>query len=162
MTNKEKWANELIDIYMLGGSFAVDKCGVPHRCADYNCKECTFGKLKSERLSSNNCFAERKYWLDQEYSEPVYLSQLEHDILSALNPIWKYIIRDKDGQLSLFRDEPVRMPELYIWVCPLVYSGEKEQLVLSDMFKPNIFSMIKWVDPIPWTIEKLLSLPVKD
>lgn len=156
MTNKEKWANELIDMCTVVGSFAVDKCGVPHRCGGFDCKECAFW------TSTDKCMHNRKRWLDQEYSEPVYLSQLEHDILSALNPIWKYIIRDKDGQLSLFRDEPVRMPELCIWVCPLVYSGEKEQLVLSDMFNPNIFSMIKWVDPIPWTIEKLLSLPVKD
>lgn len=162
MTNKEKWANELIDMCITGGSFAVDKCGVPCKCAEFNCKECTFGKLKSERLSSNTCFTERKYWLEQEYSEPVYLSQVEYDILSALNPIWKYIIRDKDGQLSLFRYEPVRMPELYIWVCPLVDSGEKEHLVLFGMFKPNIFPMIKWTDNKPWSIEKLLSLPVKD
>ena len=72
------------------------------------------------------------------------------------------IIRDKDGQLSLFRDEPLRMPELYIWVCPLVYSDKKERLVLFDAFKPNIFSMIKWTDNTPWSIENLLSLPVKD
>lgn len=156
MTNKEKWANELIDICIIGGSFAVDKYGCPHSCCEYECKDCAFYK------STDKCINNRKRWLEQEYSEPVYLSQLEHDILSALNPIWKYIIRDKDDQLSLFRDEPVRMPELYIWVCPLVDSGKKEHLVLFDMFKPNIFPMIKWTDNKPWSIEKLLSLPVKD
>ena len=156
MTNKEKWANELIDICVKGDSFAVDKYGCPHSCCEYECKDCVFGK------STDKCMYNRKRWLEQEYSEPVYLSQLEHDILSALNPIWKYIIRDKDGQLSLFRDEPLRMPELYIWVCPLVYSDKKERLVLFDAFKPNIFSMIKWTDNTPWSIENLLSLPVKD
>lgn len=156
MTNKEKWANELIDICLKGDSFAVDKYGCPCRCSAYKCKECAFYK------STDKCINNRKRWLEQEYSESMSLSQVEHTILSALNPIWKYIIRDKDGQLSLFRDEPVRMPELYIWVCPLVDSGEKEHLVLFDMFKPNIFPMIKWTDNKPWSIEKLLSLPVKD
>ena len=156
MKNREKWANELIDILMTSSSFSVDIYGTPHECIGYKCSECIFNKL------TYGCNDRRKKWLEQEYSEPVYLSQIEHDTLSALSPIWKYITRDKDGQLSLFRDEPVRMPELYIWRCPLVCSGKKEQLVLFDVFKPNTFSMIKWIDKAPWSIEKLLSLPVKD
>ncbi len=156
MTNKEKWTNELIDMCIIGGAFAVDKYGVPHRCAGYKCTECTFEKM------SGSCFDERKSWLDQEYSEPVYLSQIEHTILSALNPIWKYIIRDKDGQLSLFTKAPLKVTESGLWACIHIHGTETKQMVLSDVFKPNIFSMIKWTDNKPWSIEKLLSLQVKD
>ena len=157
MTNKEKWVNELIDICIDGGSFAVDKCGRPQHCCKYECKECAFWE------STDKCMDNRKRWLEQEYSEPVYLSQLEHDILSALNPIWKYIIRDKDGQLSLFTDKPLKVTELGIWRYAFIICDAKtNRHILFNVFNPIIFSMIKWTDNAPWSIEKLLSLPVKD
>ena len=77
MKNREKWANELIDMCITGRSFAVDKCGQPCDCAKHDCRECAFWE------SSVSCMNNRKHWLEQEYSEPVYLSQVEYDILSA-------------------------------------------------------------------------------
>ena len=62
MTNKEKYGNEIIDIAIRGGSFAVLN-GKPLGEGDVNCIKCAFFKDK-------DCVKAREAWLNSEYVEP--------------------------------------------------------------------------------------------
>lgn len=65
MTNKEKYADKLIELAVNGEVFGL-KNGEPKICAEIRCKECDFGKSDSCECSA---YGFRK-WLNSEYVEP--------------------------------------------------------------------------------------------
>ena len=65
MTNREKYAEQILDIALASGSVAVDKKGNICRCA--NCNNCIFAKTKIDDCS---CKKKIKEWSEQEYVEP--------------------------------------------------------------------------------------------
>lgn len=72
MTNKEKYGNEIIDIAIRGGSFAVLN-GKPLSEGGVNCIKCAFFKDK-------DCVKAREAWLNSEYVEqPVDWSKVAVD-----------------------------------------------------------------------------------
>lgn len=151
MTNKEKWANELVDILTEDNSegFSINKCGIPDKCVKTHCHNCVFSN------SIKSCNILRRRWLREEYKEQIYLTKVEESILKALDPKWKYIARDESSHLSLFIYDPMKSSSSGIW------EGKYTQ-PLYDVFKLNIFKMVKWTDSIAWSIEELKKLPVID
>ena len=67
MTNREKYAEQIIDIAVTGSSIAVDKKGEMHKCENLRCRDCIF--VKSEE-SDHYCTEKTKEWSEQEYVEP--------------------------------------------------------------------------------------------
>lgn len=67
MTNREKYAEQILDIALTGGSVAIDKKGNICRCSDIGCCSCIFAKTKSEDCS---CEKRIEEWSKQEYIEP--------------------------------------------------------------------------------------------
>ena len=67
MTNREKYAEQIIDIAVTGSSIAVDKKGEMHKCENLRCRDCIF--VKSE-VSDHYCTEKTKEWSEQEYVEP--------------------------------------------------------------------------------------------
>ena len=67
MTNREKYAEQILDTALTGGSVAVDKKGNVCRCNYIKCNNCIFAKTKSD-----DCYCEKKIkeWSEQEYVEP--------------------------------------------------------------------------------------------
>jgi hypothetical protein len=68
MTNREKYAEQILDIALAGGSVAVDKKGNICRCADVGCSNCIFVKTKTD--DNRPCKKRIKEWSEQEYVEP--------------------------------------------------------------------------------------------
>jgi hypothetical protein len=68
MTNREKYAEQILDIALAGGSVAVDKKGNICRCADVGCSNCIFVKTKTD--DNRLCKKRIKEWSEQEYVEP--------------------------------------------------------------------------------------------
>lgn len=63
MTNKEKYAEQILDIACSFNEIAVDKKTMkPVSCKDISCEDCYFG--------IRNCDDECKEWCNSEYIEP--------------------------------------------------------------------------------------------
>lgn len=66
MTNREKFAEQILDIACNGDSVAVNKVTLePIRCRGIACKECLFNSNGDEF-----CIDKRKKWANSEYVEP--------------------------------------------------------------------------------------------
>lgn len=63
MKNREKYAEQIIDMAVNTISIAVDKEGKPCDCNAIRCSDCTF--------SGGRCRERLKEWSEQEYVEPV-------------------------------------------------------------------------------------------
>ena len=65
MTNREKFAEQILDIACNGGSIAVNKVtSEPMRCQGTACKNCLFS------FGNGDCRGARKKWANSEYVEP--------------------------------------------------------------------------------------------
>lgn len=65
MTNKEKFAEQILDIACGGSKIAVDKATLePTSCYKLACGDCLFGFIDA------NCIGARKKWANSEYVEP--------------------------------------------------------------------------------------------
>lgn len=67
MTNREKYAEQILDIALSGGSVAIDKKGNICRCSSIGCNNCIFAKTK---IDDSYCEKRIKEWSEQEYVEP--------------------------------------------------------------------------------------------
>lgn len=89
MTNREKYAEQILDIALAGGSVAVDKKGNMCRCTDIGCNNCIFAKTKTD--DKRSCEKRIKEWSEQEYVEPpVDWSKVPVDT--------KVYVRDSDSE----------------------------------------------------------------
>ena len=65
MKNKEVYAKELVEFYLEGETFAVNKNnGRLVKCRDMACPNCAFD-------SDVPCRVKQKEWAEQEYEEPM-------------------------------------------------------------------------------------------
>ena len=67
MTNREKYAEQILDIALSGGSVAVDEKGNFYKCSDLECKDCIFSRAEQDDCY---CGEKIKKWSEQEYVEP--------------------------------------------------------------------------------------------
>lgn len=67
MTNREKYAEQIIDIAATGSCIAVDKKGKMYRCENLMCRDCIFSRNENGERS---CAENTKEWSEQEYVEP--------------------------------------------------------------------------------------------
>lgn len=88
MTNREKYAEQILDIATSGSCIAVDKKGKMYRCEKLVCRDCIFSRNEN---SERSCTENTKEWSEQEYVEPpVDWSKVPVDT--------KVFIRDSDSQ----------------------------------------------------------------
>ena len=67
MTNREKYAEQILDIAVTGHSIAVDKKRKLHKCNELDCRDCIFSRVE---CSEPSCKEKTKKWSEQEYVEP--------------------------------------------------------------------------------------------
>lgn len=67
MTNREKYAEQILDIAVTGHSFAINRNGEVSSCGKVTCDECIFRKNK---VTDSSCREKLKEWSEQEYVEP--------------------------------------------------------------------------------------------
>lgn len=80
------------------------------------------------------------------------ITEDEKTILRNLPEKFKWIARDENGRLCIYRNKPGRLQR--------VWSGEDDFEYLN-MFN-HLFQMIHWEDDEPWNTEDLLNLDVKN
>ena len=110
-----------------------------------------------ERLNTNNgakmldiveVYELNEVWKREEPT----ITEDEKAILRNLPGNYKWIARDENSTLCVYRDKPRKRTDT--WMSELAY-------ILFNLFN-HLFQMVKWEDDEPWLIEDLLNLPVKE
>lgn len=145
MTNKQKYAEEILDIACAGNNVAFDKRAMKLiNCDDLNCDDCLFNDFYS------GCSEKLKKWVESEYIEPVKISKRDRAFLEYLGD-YEYIARDDDEMLCAYASIPTKSSR---------YWGGAECINITKL---NIdFPMIQWSDSEPWKVEDLKKLEVYD
>ena len=145
MKNKEKYAEQIIDIACKGSSFGIEKStGLPVNCTTRICDECLFGN----GLSS--CRVNRKKWAESEHIERPVISKRDRAFLYYIGNTYKYVLRDKDGKLFACRNAHAVNNEWFSVDSDYTY------IIGFDLQ----FPMVKHVSPTVWSIENLKKLEV--
>lgn len=80
------------------------------------------------------------------YEPKLIITRLEYELLKRFNNLlYKYIARDKDNTLYIYKDEPQKKKE--VW-------GSIHGYKIID--KTDLFKFVEWSDKEPFNIEKLL------
>ena len=145
MTNKEKYAKELLNVACAGNRIAIDKRTMQIRgCANLPCMYCLF------KFNGSNCDTKLAEWAESEYIEPVKISKRDRAFLDYIEG-YKYIARDGDGELYVYITKPKK--RLRNWADARFKS--LRGLAIG-------FPMVKWSDAEPWKIDDLKKLEVVD
>lgn len=149
MKNKEKHANEIVEIACKGHDFRVNKnTNEVADCCDAPCAACLF-------LEMEDCDKARREWAESEYIEKpvIVISKRDRAFLDCLKDKWKYMARDDiSSAVYVFSEIPKKSKGGY-----LTYTGEVRRS--STDFNID-FPMVKWSDSEPWLIEDLKKLEV--
>lgn len=150
MKNKEKYAEQIVDIVCEDVSFGVDKrTGSLVSCRELHCAKCLFNEM-----NRHACYDSRKEWADSEYVELPVISKSDRTFLDYIRDEDKYIARDENGKLFTYMSKPCKIESFGHWT-----DANYDGLYL----KCNVdFPMIKWGDDEPWLIEDLKKLEVVD
>lgn len=149
MLNAERFKEKILDVVEDDKkyNFAIkdDDPNAFSNChSDISCKNCIFTSLKNGK----NCLYNRFNWLLSEYKEPVKLTRSEYSLLRhAYKLYYKYIARDKNGDISLYLDEPDKDLLTEIW------HGKEYAFTLFN----SLFKFVKWEDLEPTSIKDVLS-----
>lgn len=94
-------------------------------------------------VSCVECSKRTAEWLEQEYQEPVTLTDDEKAILKNLPKRYEWIAKDKNGILFLYLIKPLK-----IGVC-----WESESIEYDFSMFDDLFQFIKWEDENPYNTE---------
>lgn len=143
MKNREKYAEELLNVACTGNRIAIDKRTMQIKgCEVFPCGLCLF--------SGCDCSKKLAEWAESEYIETVKISKRDRTFLDYIEG-YKYIARDGDGELYVYITKPKK--GLRNWA-----DARFKSLRGLDID----FPMVKWSDDEPWKIEDLKELEVVD
>lgn len=137
MKNKEKYFDDIVEAF-IGGNGVNGICDFKewHILKPKNCV----------KISCNECDKRTREWLEEEYKEPIKLTEDEKVILKNVDKQYTYIARDKSKNLYVYSEKPLKQGSecitLYGNCCELAFS--------------HLFQFISWEDKEPYLIEDLL------
>ena len=144
MKNREKYAEEILDVACAGERVAIDKRTMRAiGCSGFSCWHCLFGK-------ADYCNEEMAKWAESEYIEQPKISKKDRAFLDYLKG-YEYMTRDGDGELYVYITKPKK--GLRNWA-----DARFKSLRGLDIG----FPMVKWSDAEPWKIDDLKKLEVVD
>lgn len=148
MTNREKFAEQILDIACSGSSIAMNIDGNLFPCVECdNCEECKFFKI------NENCCENVKKWCESEYIEKPKISKSDRRFLDYLQNEKAWMARDKNGHLYLFcENKPCKYG--------IAWYNETDNYIWLNKLFDIVFSVVKWSDEEPWLIEDLKNLEV--
>lgn len=148
MTNREFYKDKLLDIVCAGDCFGVNKINSqPVPCGELHCGKCVFS-------ISDSCIKNRVAWCNKKYIKRLKLTENEKKFLDILNPDMKYIARDKDLRLFVFKEKPKKRGNTWGEIIAF------DEYINEKHFK-RMFEFIKWEDEEPWLIDDLRKLEVE-
>lgn len=150
MTNKEKYAKEIVELACNESDIAVSKAtGNPIDCNIINCDCCAL--YKGGTYNVYTCGGALKKWAESEYIEKPVIDKKDRVFLEYLGEELKYIVRSKSDNLIAYQNSAEKREDGWV-----IDSG-----AIKSLQKLNIdFPMVKWEDSEPWLIEDLKKLEV--
>lgn len=152
MLNAEKHRDQLLKFIEENHDslFGLDKNSEPISCAVSRCNNCQFGFKKNNYIEGYSCSAAKIKWLLSEYREPVKLGKVEYEILKYLsdNTKYMYIVRDGNGDIFLYDEEPQKSESSPWWT--------GRGMCHMNMFN-KLFQFIKREDSTPTLIKDVLE-----
>lgn len=144
MKNRDKYAEELLNVACTGKKIAIDKRTMQIRsCAWFECVHCLLNE-------GDDCGAKLAEWAESEYIEPAKISKKDRAFLDYLKD-YKYMARDKNGDLYAYTTIPIRTTTYW-------RGATCKNLCSLDIY----FPMVKWSDEALWVIDILKKLEVVD
>lgn len=148
MTNREKYAEEILDIVCRGEGFAMRKDDKRlTACNEISCIDCCFN-------NDEGCDEATYKWAESEYIEPAKISKRDKAFLDYIRDAYNFVVRNREGKLLLDGSKPWKTND-GVWIC---ISGNTYGLSCFDVKLP----MVKREDTEPWRIEDLKALEVCD
>ncbi len=89
------------------------------------------------------------------------ITEAERFILENRNHLYKWIARDKDGEIKLFEKKPFKIEDAIedAWVCKNISPSHSSYCSLECFM--HLFPFIKWEDEEPYNIDELLKNCIK-
>lgn len=122
--------------------------------SDEEFNQMEFQKLKNEEMGCGrkncvyrDCDKCELDWLQQEHKEPIKLSDAERVVLENVDKVYKWIVRDDNGQLKIYTQKPKKDIVNWLW---------NIEFTKLNAFN-HLFQFIKWEDTEPYNIEELLK-----
>lgn len=115
MLNKEKYANEIVEIATKGQSIAMDnKTKVICSCGEFGeCKKCYFYEDNYPTKNNNDCYTNIEHWANSEYIEPKEFTEQERTVIKALDKI-EWVAKQGNGEVWGYRERPT-FKESQVW-----------------------------------------------
>lgn len=149
MKNKEKYANEIMEIACQGNAIAIDKDTKKIRACDEKCENCYFSQ-KNYIKSSNSyfcCETNIKDWANSEYVERKEFTEQEKLIVKVVEKA-KWFAKDKNGKTFGFFNKPRKANNVWI-------TDTSGYVILND-FTDYTFPTLSWEDTEPTSREEIL------
>lgn len=147
MKNREKYAEELLNVACTGKKIAIDKRTMQIiNCSGLWCGNCLLNE-------GADCSANLAEWAESEYVEPAKISKKDRSFLDYLKG-YKCVARDDDGKLYAYISIPKKLLACDCWGA----DDDCKSLGRLDID----FPMVKWSDAEPWKIDNLKKLEVVD
>lgn len=144
MTNKEKYANKIVELSIDGDSFGIED-GKLKQCCKMNCVDCYF--LKTAKEKDYSCLVAKKEWANAEYHEPKHFTEDEKQLIKLLDKI-KWVARDKDDKLYGYTYKPIKINGYW--------QGSPNGSLYYICGTSLEFKSIKWEDEEPTSREEIL------
>ena len=107
MTNKEKYAKEIVELACNESDIAVSKAtGNPIDCNIIKCDCCVFHK--GGTYTDDTCRGALRKWAESEYVERQVISKKDRAFLEYLSVNIQYIARDMSGRLYIYVRKPYK------------------------------------------------------
>lgn len=147
MKNREKYAEEILNVACTGKNIAIDKRTMQIRgCEGFPCTFCLLREC-------DDCSKKLAEWAESEYVEPVRISKMDKAFLDYIRDVYNFVARDEEGKLFLYSSKPYKNVD-GVWTA----WGTKYGLRCFDVKLP----MVKREDKEPWTVGDLKNLEVCD
>ena len=149
MKNREKYAEEILDIACTGERVAIDKRTMQIRsCTGLSCGNCLF-------IGYASCDTKLAEWAEAESEciETAKISKKDRTFLNYLKG-YEYIARDSSGILYAYTSIPIKRLACVCWE-----TGDDCKSLRGLEID---FPMVKWSDAEPWKFDDLKKLEVVD
>lgn len=149
MKNKEKYANEIVEIAINGSVPAIDIRTMKLRsCVGFTCDNCYFND-ENYPYYFDSCTKNFNDWANSEYVEPKEFTEQEKAIVGALDKI-KWVATDRNGETYGFINKPYKSTD--IWKSDNIKDG-----IFLSGYSSCEFKAIKWEDTEPTSREEILG-----
>lgn len=153
MKNKEKFAEEILDIVCKGNDVALDiSTGSLCACPGFSCSRCYF-YLNNYPNGTKICRENLAHWANSEHKEKKEFSEADKAYVKAIDKL-NWFARDKNGVVYGYVDKPFRNDR--VWNVKVEGDGEYAVERVSS-YSSATFEPLSWEDEEPTSREEILG-----